>query len=396
MSLVLLESEDVAWFRDDLNAARGVASRLARRIGLGEHRVGEAVLAVSEAASNLAKHAVSGAIVLRIVRTEQHIGLEFLALDDGPGMADVAASMRDGRSTAGTLGIGLGMITRLADTFDLHSIPGQGTVMLARFWPRDSRLRRPSARHASPESVVAGVTRCISGAQTVEDGRPACGDGWAARWDTAETPAPAPWPAPHDAVPDARTSAQGRTVPRPDRLAAAPVSTALGVGRAVLVMLCDGLGHGPLAEIATQAAIRAIRTGRSRSPEEVMTDIHQALAGTRGAAVAVARIEPDCRRVLFCGVGNIAAAIVTPTSKTSLASQPGIVGHRIPILRTTTHPLPAGSTWVMHSDGLTQRWNPQDLPGLLEHTPPVIAGHLLRTAGKHHDDASILVAKGMW
>ncbi|MFE5852302.1 hypothetical protein ACFQ61_03615 [Streptomyces sp. NPDC056500] len=50
----------------------------------------------------------------------------------------------------------------------------------------------------------------------------------------------------------------------------------------------------------------------------------------------------------------------------------------------------------MHSDGLTQRWNPDALPHLLEHTPPVIAGNLLRTAGKHHDDASVAVAEEMW
>ncbi|SCK62332.1 hypothetical protein YW7DRAFT_06580 [Streptomyces sp. AmelKG-E11A] len=51
--------------------------------------------------------------MLRVVRTARQAGIKFLTLDNGPGM-DVAASMRDGRSTAGTLGIGLGMIARLA------------------------------------------------------------------------------------------------------------------------------------------------------------------------------------------------------------------------------------------------------------------------------------------
>ncbi|MFD9497465.1 MULTISPECIES: hypothetical protein [unclassified Streptomyces] len=49
-----------------------------------------------------------------------------------------------------------------------------------------------------------------------------------------------------------------------------------------------------------------------------MKDIHHALATNRGAAVAVARIEPEQKRVLFCGVGNIAAAAVTATAKSSL------------------------------------------------------------------------------
>ncbi|WP_439673438.1 ATP-binding protein [Embleya sp. MST-111070] len=97
MSVVPLESEDVAWFRDNLVGAREAASRLAARIGMGEHRAGEVALAMSEAASNLVKHAVDGAIVLRIVRTGQHAGIEVLALDSGPGMADVGAAMLDGR-----------------------------------------------------------------------------------------------------------------------------------------------------------------------------------------------------------------------------------------------------------------------------------------------------------
>ena len=352
MSVVLLETEDVAWFRDDLTGARGAAAGLAGRVGFSEHRVGEVVLAVSEAASNLAKHAVAGAIVLRVVRTAQHAGIEILATDNGPGIPDVAAAMLDGRSTTGTLGIGLGMIARLADAFDLHSVVGQGTVMPARFWPRNARHGRSGTGERLPESVADGVTRPISGALE-------CGDGWAARFDDAGTPAS-------------------------------------GEGRAVLVMLCDGLGHGPLAEMASRAAIGAFRTGRGRSPEEVMQEIHQRLAGTRGAAVAVARIEPDSGLVLFCGVGDIAGAVVTSTSKTTLPTVPGIVGHRIRTPRTSTHPLPAGSALVLHSDGLTGRWNPEALPGVLRHTPAVIAGHLLRAAGKYHDDASVVVAKGPW
>ncbi|MET7988918.1 ATP-binding SpoIIE family protein phosphatase [Streptomyces sp. NPDC005281] len=348
MSLLLLETEDVAWLRDNLTGARGVASRLAEQVGLDEHRRGEVALAVTEVASNLAKHAVAGTILLRIVRTPQCAGVEFLAVDNGPGIADVAGSMRDGYSTAGTLGIGLGMIARLADSFDLHSLPGQGTVMLARFWPRGTRLRPPDAGADRATSLVEGVTRPISGGQQ-------CGDGWAARWDGSGASA-----------------------------------------QAVLVMLCDGLGHGPLARKATLTAIRAFRTGTSGSPEQIMTDIHQALADTRGAAVAVARIEPDLHRVSFCGIGNISAAVVTATSKTSLPSRPGTAGDQIRTLRTSTHLLPQGSALIMHSDGLTEHWHPETIPELLNHSPAVIAARLLHTAGKHHDDASVIAAHGLW
>lgn len=345
----------MAWFRDDLTGARTATRRLAERVGFGGHRTAEVVLAVSEAVSNPVKHAVAGAIVLRTVRTTQHAGVEFLALDGGPGLADVATAMGDGSSTTGTLGIGLGTIARLADAFDLHSIPGQGTVMLARFWPRDEGSAPRNVGRESPEPVVQALTRPISGARE-------CGDDWAARLD------------------EGPTRARGEA----------------SAGPAVWVMLCDGLGHGPLAQNAARAAIHAFHTSGGPSPHDVVREIHHGLAGTRGAAVAVARIEPDQARVLFCGVGDIAGAIMTSQSKTSLPTRPGTAGHKINALHTSIYPLPTGSALVMHSDGLSARWSPQMSPGILQHSPAVIAGHLLRAVGKYHDDASTVVAKGPW
>ncbi|MFC1401556.1 MULTISPECIES: ATP-binding SpoIIE family protein phosphatase [Streptacidiphilus] len=339
VSILLLESEDISWFRSEPGAARGAAAALARRVGLDERRSGEVALAVSEAASNLVKHAVDGAILLRVVRTEHQAGVEFLAVDSGPGMADVPEAMRDGMSSAGTLGIGLGSVARLADVFDVHSLPGRGTVIAARFWATRStgQQREPS---------VAGLTRAISGEQV-------CGDAWAARIDE-------------------------------------------GSGPAALLMLCDGLGHGPMAALAAAAAVQAFRSGRARQPADVLDEIHRALRGTRGAAVAVARVEPDAGRLLYCGVGNVAAALIGDDTRSSPLSHPGIVGHRMPQLRTFEYPLPPGGALVMHSDGLTDRWDPDSMPGLLRHLPVVVAGHLLRQAGVRRDDAGVLVAKGMW
>jgi len=388
MSGALLDCEDVAWFRDELTGARGAAAALARRIGLSAHRAGEVALAVSEAATNLTKHAVDGSLLLRVLRTDQYAAVEFLAVDAGPGMADLSAAMRDGASGAGTLGIGLGAIARLADTFDIYTLPGQGTVVTGRFWPRDDPEFRAGAigRHLlTDEPAVAGMTRPISGERV-------CGDAWAARRDDGERQAP-PEPSGPGALPGVgRSHWSLLTGTRPAAQAASP-----GVGGAgVLVMLCDGLGHGPMAALAGQAAVQAFRTGRGQLPEEVIGEVHRALKGTRGAAVAVARIEPDQARVLFCGVGNIAAALIDTATKTSLPSVPGIVGHQMRGLRTFTYPLPTSGALVMHSDGLSERWTPDALPGFLSHTPAAIAGQLLRHTGAHRDDASILVAKSPW
>jgi hypothetical protein len=150
-----------------------------------------------------------------------------------------------------------------------------------------------------------------------------------------------------------------------------------------------------MAALAAQAAVQAFRTGTARTPEEVIEEVHRGLRGTRGAAIAAARLEPD-GRVLFCGIGNITASIVTTGSRANLLSHPGIVGHQMRQLRTYEHQLPAHGALVMHSDGLSERWTPSDLASLLHHPPALIAAGLLRLVGTRRDDASVVVAKGAW
>ncbi|MGW3635592.1 SpoIIE family protein phosphatase [Streptomyces sp. NPDC005122] len=403
-SPLLVDCEDVAWFRDQPEAARGAAAALGRRIGLGDQRTAELVLAVAELATNITKYAVDGSLLLRVLRNRAVAGVEVVAVDGGPGMADVPAALRDGMSTVGTLGIGLGAVQRLADTFDIHSRPGTGTVQLARFWPR------PVHPTVAGEPVVGGVTRPIGGEQV-------CGDAWAVRADTGERTAPPEGDstsrpvqsatAPHgwSALTETRPPSE-RTRIDPKRTDAfarpgargrsTPVRAAVaGPGEGVLVMSCDGLGHGPMAALAAQAAVQAFRTGAARTPEQAMEQVHRAMRGTRGAAVAIARLEPD-GRVLFCGIGNITAALVTTTTRTTLLSHPGIAGHQIHQLRTYEHHLPPHGILVMHSDGLSERWTAPDLAGLLRHPPAVIATGLLRHAGTRRDDASAVIAKAAW
>ncbi len=79
---------------------------------------------------------VTGSLLLRISNDAAVPGIELITIDSGPGLRDVRAAMRDGHSTVGTLGIGLGAIRRLADSCDLYSVPGPrygaGGAILAR------------------------------------------------------------------------------------------------------------------------------------------------------------------------------------------------------------------------------------------------------------------------
>ncbi|MFF9144889.1 ATP-binding SpoIIE family protein phosphatase [Streptomyces sp. NPDC055051] len=336
------EAEDVVWMRlgAALDAvARREAARLAHRIGMSADRVAEVELAVTEAATNLQKYAKDGSLALRIVRAPARAAVELLSLDSGPGIPNLSAALADGSSSGGTLGMGLGSIARCADTFDVYSLPGTGTALLARFWSAG-----PDGASGDAEPSVAGLTRPISG-ETV------CGDSWAARTDEG-----------------------------PD-------------GVVVTAMMCDGLGHGPLAALAGERARAAFRTNAHRSPELVLRALHDELRGTRGAAVSVARADYARGTVEHCGVGNISACVVSGDKRHALLSVPGIVGHQMPTLRTYKVPLDRSGVLVLHSDGLSDRWSPASFPGLFGRRPALIAAQILGQAGVRRDDAGIVVVR---
>jgi anti-sigma regulatory factor (Ser/Thr protein kinase) len=324
---------------EERSAAAGVRRRitaLAERLGFGADRLGQVRLAATEAATNLAAHAREGEMLLRIVRDGVGPALEFVCVDRGPGIADVPVSRTDGYSTGGTLGLGLGTIERLADHSGLYSRPETGTVLYARFRP-------PGASPGPAPPPAAGLAVPI-------DGEDECGDAYTA-WETGD-------------------AAGGRTV---------------------YALLCDGLGHGPLAARASWAAIGAAHEEPSPSrPADVLARVHRRMAATRGGAVAVAAVEPAAGRVRFAGIGNVAGWIVGPERRHGMISVPGIAGARAGRIREHAYPLPPGAVVVLHSDGLTGRWRLADQPGLLGRDPLLIAAALLRDAGVRHDDRSVL------
>lgn len=337
--------EDVAWLLLDehssAGAARRAAERLAQQLALPPSRVGEVGLAVTEMATNVHRHGDGGEILLRSVRAGDSAAVEVVTMDAGPGMVDVGIASRDGHSTLGTLGIGLGAVTRLADQFDISSRPGRGTVSVARF-EADRRVR-PTLGADAAGPPAAGITRALAGESV-------CGDAYAVRRD----------------------------------------------GHLMSLMICDGTGHGPLAAAAARQAVRAFTddTQSVSPPEAVIQRIHRALIGTRGGAVAVAELDPDAQRLRFIGIGNIAGVVVSPSrEKRGLVSISGIAGYRKPLIRPFEYALPADSIVILHSDGVSRRRSFQELGNLVSGSPLVTAAALLRDAGIHHDDACVLVGK---
>ncbi|MHB1225287.1 MAG: ATP-binding protein, partial [Gemmatimonadaceae bacterium] len=102
---------------------RRAADGLAVAARLSETERGTLAIVVTEATSNVARHAPGGRILLRAVGEPGAAGVELLALDSGPGITNVGRAMEDGFSSAGTAGRGLGAIRRMAADFDLYSRP---------------------------------------------------------------------------------------------------------------------------------------------------------------------------------------------------------------------------------------------------------------------------------
>ncbi len=143
--------------------ARRLAARLAGRLGFPETEAGKAALVVTEAANNLLLHGHGGELLFRCLE-DGRAGLDVLALDRGPGMADVGRCLQDGYSTGGTAGTGLGGIVRLSAFAEVYSTPGAGTAVLARLWAGP-----PSAPPGRPPLHVAAVS-------VPKPGEAVCGD----------------------------------------------------------------------------------------------------------------------------------------------------------------------------------------------------------------------------
>jgi anti-sigma regulatory factor (Ser/Thr protein kinase) len=313
-----------------------MATTEAGRLGLADSDAAKLSLAVTEIGTNLVKHAGGGEIILRRIESALWRGIEVLALDRGPGMRDVDECMRDGFSTGGSPGTGLGAIARVADQFDIYTYPGRGTALMARF----------QAGMAQPADVRTDRIE-IEAIVIPKSGETIAGDAWASG------------PVRHGAQ----------------------------------ILVADGLGHGPLAGAAAGAAVKAFHECLGESPTALIETMHGALRSTRGAAAAVAEIDTERGAVRFAGVGNIASAVMIDDRVHRMVSHNGTLGHELRKVHEFTYPWMRGALLIMHSDGLTTHWDLAAYPGLRLRHPSVIAAVLYRDHSRGRDDVTVLVAR---
>ncbi|MEO6676098.1 MAG: ATP-binding protein [Pseudomonas sp.] len=305
--------------------ARRTAQQLAEKHGFDATDAGRVALVVTELASNLLKHATRGELHVRTLPRPSGVGIEILAVDRAGGF-DVHACLTDGFSTRGTQGIGLGAVSRQTEVFDVYA-DQRGAVLLTRLYPRNDKA--PDRRFG------------VSQHSLHHD--PACGDVWHLAFD----------------------------------------------GGCISALVVDGLGHGEEAERAARAGEKVFALAPFASPTLLLEDMHQAMIGTRGGAVAFAQF--DGHALKFTGIGNIGASLIGPDKSRGLASHPGIVGGQYRRVQPFDYAQVNGHLLIMYSDGLQSRWNLQDYPGLVHRHPAVIAAVLHRDFCRGRDDVTVLV-----
>jgi anti-sigma regulatory factor (Ser/Thr protein kinase) len=318
--------------------ARRASIQIAQSLGFSEKYQADAALVVTEAATNILKYAGRGEISLRPYREgamDGQQGLEVVALDRGPGIVNLDLAQRDGYSTGGSLGAGLGTMVRLSSLFDIYSIEGGGTALLARIaGAKTSGLRAPGYEFGARSTPKAG--------------QEVCGDAWSVR------------------------SVRGK----------------LGVA------LLDGLGHGPLASEAASRAVGIFQDSvGDDTPGDVLRRAHEGLKSTRGAVMAVALFDSSTASVSFAGVGNIVGIVVSGEVTQHLLSTDGTVGYNMRLVRESTLDWKPGSVLIATTDGLSTRWNLNRHPGLMQRHPSLIASVLHRDFARDTDDATVVVVK---
>ena len=157
--------------------------------------------------------------------------------------------------------------------------------------------------------------------------------------------------------------------------------------------MADGSGHGPEAHKAARRSIEIFRERAGWTVEQLAQAIDRALGATRGAAIAVAEIDPGGGRVNFVGIGNISAALLDQGLVRRMVSNNGTAGHLAPRIRAFQYPFRGPPTVILHSDGLSARWDLSEYPGLITAHPSLIAAVLYRDFRRGRDDASIVVVR---
>jgi anti-sigma regulatory factor (Ser/Thr protein kinase) len=330
---LLFDLQDVS----SIAVVRRAGARLARELNFSEVRTGQLALVITEASTNIIKHAGEGQILLRTIGDDERSGIEIIALDKGPGIGDMDWHAEDGNSTAGTYGIGLGALRRLSQRCEIYSAADKGTALWMVVWAGDEEpLNLPELADWEIGAICVPIK-----------GEEISGDDWAVFAD----------------------------------------------GELITLIVADGLGHGPDAAIAANSAIEVCANCAGLPASVIMQRAHAALHGTRGAAVAISQIDSESGTLGFTGVGNISVCIQRGEGNRHLLSHNGIVGSNVRKIQEFSESWARDALLIAHSDGISTRWDISNYPGLEHCHAALIAAVIYRDFSRGRDDATVVVMR---
>lgn len=317
-------------------AIRRISKEMSKKIGFDNHAQEEIVLVVSELASNIIKYADRGIITLTPVSLSEQNGLMIEAVDSGSGFNENIA-LKDGFSSSGTLGFGLGAVNRMMDEFDIHTNENNqtGTRIICKRW-----LRSKSSFTGRCPFDVGVVSRPKSG-ETVN------GDSFVIKHGNGQS----------------------------------------------LVAVIDGVGHGLLAHQAAQAARYYIESHSELPFIDIFRGVDRACRSSRGVVMALASIDWDSMKLSFASVGNIEVKVLGAQEKFKFIVRRGIVGKNAPNPVITENDWRLDYALALHSDGLSTHWSWDDFSHHSDRTAQFIAEQIHRTLKKDNDDTTLIIVK---
>ena len=325
---------------------RSKLSAIAQRFGLPELKRENMLLVASELVSNQVKHAGGRGLIQ--VWLQPGPTLDILALDYGPGIANLSQEEEDGFSSLNTLGKGLGSIRRLSDESFIYTQQESagpvkkwsGAIFLARFSPGANKS--PSGKGAADDSS-----------------RPRLQIGLFSR-----------------SLSDDRYNGDRIYVQK--------------TGDKLRWLHLDGLGHGEEAQAATSNL--ATHLSHCDNADSLLAAVDRQLQGTRGAVALTGEFGLAGKTLHMLGVGDMHAHVMHDEEMQSVAFAPGVLGkeHHQP----TPFQFGFGKRCLVitASDGIRRNWDISNFPGLFQQHPQLIAYTLGNIMGRISDDQSLCVA----
>lgn len=333
-----------------IGSARRIVRRCSSEMGFDERKLAEIDIAVQEIGSNAMKFA-RGTGQIFCSRTDDQIesaGLEIIYCDKGPGIEDTLIAIEDGYTTTDSLGAGLGAVKRMADEFYIYSTVESQTRKLTMYGRTTHGTTIIFRKHTvAPDKATIG-RRPLWGAMTRPvSGQEHNGDAYIIRrFDDRQ-----------------------------------------------LLAIIDGLGHGTGAMEAAREAVASIEKNALQPVETIIRSAHSALRSTRGAVAGVALIDCATGVIEYAGIGNTDFRVYGGRETLRFISLNGTLGSRLDRVKVFKEQLPKVATIILSTDGISERWDAENYPGLLGLHPQVLCAAVMRDFSRPNDDATIICGR---